>query len=122
MDAVNDAINEAAIAIRELGMDFIGKELEEIISKPLDETEDHDDDDDQDDDDNDGNGTEEAYTKEETFVNKEDLFKYILMMQKAKLIEEKARKGTNVLQLVKLRCTQRSLVIKSSNKRYLLSL
>ena len=122
MDAVNDAINEAAIAIRELGMDFIGKELEEIISKPLDETEDHDDDDNQDDDDNDGNGTEEAYTKEETFVNKEDLFKYILMMQKAKLIEEKSRKGTNVLQLVKLRCTQRSLVIKSSNKRNLLSL
>ena len=122
MNAVNDAINEAAIAIRELGMDFIGKELEEIISKPLDETEDHDDDDDQDDDDNDGNGTEEAYTNEETFVDKEDLFKYILMMQKAKLIEEKARKGTNVLQLVKLRCMQRSLVIKSSNKRNLLSL
>ena len=69
LDAVNDAKNEAANAIRELGMDFTDKELEEIISKPLDETEDHDDDDDdEDDDDNDGNGTEEAYTKEETFL------------------------------------------------------
>lgn len=87
--AVNDAKNEAANAIGELGMNFTDEELEEIISKPLDETEDHDDDDDNDDDDNDGNGKEEAYAKEETFVDKEDLLKDISMMQKAGLIEEK---------------------------------
>ena len=108
LTAINEAKNDAISAIRELGMNFNDKELEEIISKPLNETEDDDDkddddndDDDSDDDDNvdvdihddgraEGVKADDEATKEKSFVDGEDLFKDISVLKKAGLIEEKA--------------------------------
>ena len=70
-------------------MNFNDKELEEIISKPLDKTEDSDDDGDDDDDDDDNaedTKADDIGTKEESFVDGENLFKDISVMQKAGLI------------------------------------
>ena len=105
LTAINEAKTEAVNAVRELGIDFKDEELEEMISKPLDEADDQECDDDDDDDDGGGGGSgdnegtkadgegvyvDDKDAKEESFVIGEDLMKDISVIQKAGLIEEKA--------------------------------
>ena len=89
---INQANSEAARAIRELGMAFTNKELENAISRPLSETIGCDNDDDVDDDDDsngdsDGDNAKVDHDKKDIVHNK-DLLKDISVMQKIGAIDD----------------------------------
>ena len=86
---INEAKKEAINAVKELEMIFSDKELEDIISRPLDETRDCDDKDDNDDDDDDGYGdSAEVDQCKKDIAQNEDLHNDISVMQKVGVIDK----------------------------------
>ena len=81
---------DAISAVTELGMVFSNKELEDIISSPLDETGDCGNDEDNDDDGDGDDDSAEVHQDEKGMIYNEDLLNDISVMQKAGVIDERA--------------------------------